>query len=168
MALPFEELEKRIESCISSDGLGKRGSNTRIILSSPSDVILAWICVCKTYHVSLDEDQTFNEDIAQLVVLDDYDAGRALHTAYMCCLAVGKDVQGKVSDILRLTRVLADAARDYGGKFPYAKLQKSTIQSLDILCDSHAYIETIINEIGALQPNDNNRKSPPKAQDSSQ
>lgn len=168
MAPPLENLEKRIDSCISSDGLDKPGSNTRIILSRPSDVNLAWADICRKYQILLADDQVFNEDVAQLSVLDDYDAGRALYVAHMGCVAVQKDVLGNVGDILRLTRVLADAARDYGSKFPYAKLQKRVIGLSDIFCDSRAYIETIINEIGNLQPNDNNRKSPPKAQDSSQ
>lgn len=170
-------LETRIDLCISSDGLEKPASNgglekpapkTCLVLSRPSEVLLEWADIGRHRRILLDEDQAFQEDVAQLAVLDDYDAGRALYVACMGCSSINLDVAGKISDALRLSRVLADAARDYGGKFPYAKLQKSAIESLGVFCDSHAYIEMIINEIGILQPNDNNRTRPPKAQDSSQ
>jgi len=168
MDTPYKNMDKRIEDCIKADNL-KSGGSTRIILATPSHADVEWGNIGKHRQISLEDDQMFQESITQLCILDDYDLGMASYVAYMGCLAVSEDIMGKASDALCLAKTLADTAQDYGDRFPYARLQRFAAKlSLDIFCDSRAYIETIINEIGALQPNDNNRKSPPKAQDSSQ
>lgn len=167
MALPaaIAELEQRISNCKNADGLDRKG--TRLILSLPSDVSIEWAQICQRHKIELPQDQQFNEDIAQLGVLDNYDAGRALYVAYMGCFSLRTDPMGDVADALDLSCALALAALDYYarndcGRF-FARLQKSAIQNTGLLSDSRAYIETIINEIANLRDDDNNRKSPPKA-----